>query len=555
VATQNGMSLDADPIAVGASKKEIAQKDEVGDKCTSAPKRPELLPLRAKLLLSLGESVQGIWATIAGFFLNTYLLEVCCLDPVDVSIIQLCQGLFDAVNDPMIGYLSDHTRTRWGRRRPWLLGGGPILAIFYFGLWSKLTLDVGETGRLFYYLICYMGVSVGVTMIQLQIASLTPELTDDYDERTTISAYRLVAVVISGLIGVLLHTFIVSTFTDRAHGYRFSGAVFACLVLLATWTVFAGIREKFIPEQESPERLGILKELKTLLCNKAFLCVIAVYLCGPTAVVLVQTNLFMFCKYILGNEDFIFFVILSVQGWAIVTAPMWVLIGQRFGKRQIYFLGGPVLAVGMFSISFVESESIALLIATVIGFCLGIVYLTPYSLLPDVIEDDELRTGKRREGIFAGFFTISLKLTVTFALTITNVALKVSGYESPKITCGIAGEGKDAGVPDSQPPAVMQSIRWLIGPIPSILICTATFFAWSFPITKESHAALVEEVKRKRQANLEKNCKSSEGTPENDCNPSEDTPEKNIKSSEGTPVDPISSIDPKQDDDISVTEV
>lgn len=194
--------------------------------------QPSLLPVRTKLLLSLGEAVQGIWVTMAGFFLNVYFLEVCCLDPASVSGIQLIQGLFDCANDPFIGYLSDHTRTRWGRRRPWLLFGGPFLAISYFGLWSKASDDWDEGLRLLYYLVCYMGVSVGVTCVQIQIGSLVPELTDDYNERTAIGAYRILAVILAGLICVLSHGVILGLAETREEGYRISGAVFAIVILI-----------------------------------------------------------------------------------------------------------------------------------------------------------------------------------------------------------------------------------------------------------------------------------------------------------------------------------
>jgi GPH family glycoside/pentoside/hexuronide:cation symporter len=474
------------------------------------------VPLCTKLLLCLGESVQGVWITIAGFYLNTYFLEICCLDPVAVSAIQLVQGLFDAGNDPLIGYLSDHTRTRWGRRRPWFLFGGPVLAVSYFGLWNKIPAGAGNF-RFFYYLFCYAGVSVGVSCIQLQIAALTPELTEDYDERTAISAYRLVSVIVSGLAGSLLHGFIVSSSEDRSVGYRISGAVFAIGILVASWTVFCGIREKFSPLQESGEKMGFWQELKTLVGNKAFFCVIMIYLCGPTAVALVQTNMYMFCKYVMKDEDAMSFLIMAVGAFAIIATPLWVLVGQRFGKRSIYFAGGPLLAIAMSAISLVQNVYVGLIVSAAIGSCLGIVYLVPYSLLPDVIEDDEIRTGKRREGIFSGFFTVSLKLTVTFALTLTNLTLKVTGYQSPKLTCSDVGAATSSlSIGSDQPQAVIRSIQLLVGPIPAVLIMMAVGFAWAFPITRESHAALLEQVKSNRKASKLRNSIEHSGNSEAD---------------------------------------
>ena len=92
----------------------------------------------------IGESVQAIYTVVCGFFLNAYLLEIACLDPKKVALIQLIQGAFDAVNDPLIGTLSDRTRTRWGRRRPWLLFAALPLGVAYFGIWNTLPDGTGE---------------------------------------------------------------------------------------------------------------------------------------------------------------------------------------------------------------------------------------------------------------------------------------------------------------------------------------------------------------------------------------------------------------------------
>jgi len=488
----------------------------------SASSAQSRLPIRVKLLLALGESIQGISATIAGFFLNTYFLETCCLDPAQVSLIQLIQGSFDTFNDPLIGYLSDRTRTRWGRRRPWLLFGGPFMALSFFGLWSPLPPDVGAAAKFAYYLTCIMGVSVGSTSIQIQIASLAPELTEDYDERTMVSALRLATSMFAGLASVMLHQLLVTRAARPAVGYQRSGLIFAVVIFVCAWTVFHGIREKFTPEQESHQRLGIAQQVKTVFINRAFCCVTVVYLCGPTAVCLVQANLLMFCKYVLGDGDFITFIMLGVQSSCLLSAPLWVLFGTRIGKREMYFVGGPALSGAMAGIYVAESRTAAMVLGIVIGACLPVAYLAPYSMLPDVIEDDELRTGKRREGIYAGFFTVSLKLSLTLAMTTTNAVLEVAGYSPPESLCG--ADSRASVEEDAQSEEVLQVIRCLIGPIPALLVIVAILFSWAFPITRKSHAALVDKVAAQRLETLRVNNTKHEGR---DCgsHPSGEAPE------------------------------
>lgn len=499
------VQVDPDDIStsIGSGKSSTRATECEADQGQNDSSQNEKLPVKVKMLLALGESAQGIYVTIAGFYLNTYLLEVCCLDPANVSIIQLVQGVFDAVNDPLIGHRSDKCRTRWGRRRPWLLFGGPIYAIFYFGLWNALPSHWSAAARTAYYMVCYMGVSVGVSCVQVQISSLTPELTSDYDERTIISAYRLVAVLVGGLACVMAHAGILAAVEEPVLGYQISGAVFSLVILMCVWLVFYGIKERFVAQQESCESFSARKEMSTMLQNRAFFNVIVMYICGPTAIVLVQTNILLYCKYALGNEDFISVVMMSVQGTALISAPFWVYMSTKFGKRQIYFFGGPVLIVGLIAIFFVESELAGGITATVIGSCLSVVYLAPYSMLPDVLELDELRTGKRREGLYSGCFTICLKLSTTIAMTLTNVFLKVAGYSSPQTTC--SADDTNTGSPDIQPPEVVTTIRWLAGPIPATLVLAALLFAWTFPISRSSHCQSAEMARIQREETIKKN--------------------------------------------------
>jgi len=128
------------------------------------------LPMKTKISMGIGESVQATYTVICGFFLNAYLLEIACLSPESVGMIQLVVGVVAALGDPFVGFLSDRTRTRWGRRRPWLLFASLPLGCFYFGIWNTLPADVSETGRFAFYLAMYLGISIGITCIQVQVS-------------------------------------------------------------------------------------------------------------------------------------------------------------------------------------------------------------------------------------------------------------------------------------------------------------------------------------------------------------------------------------------------
>jgi len=158
----------------------------------------------------------------------------------------------------------------------------------------------------------------------------------------------------------------------------------------------------------------------------------------------------------------------------------------------------------VFGIYWVEDSSSALVISFILGLAGPIPYLVPYSMLPDVIEEDELRTGKRREGIFVGFFTIVLKLSVTGALTITNFILKAAGYRAPQAVCGDESAGN---LPEEQPEVVLNFFRVLCGPLPALFFLAAMFFVWAYPNSRSKQLAM---AKLAAQARLERLTEKSE---------------------------------------------
>ncbi|CAJ1384554.1 unnamed protein product [Effrenium voratum] len=448
----------------------------------------ERLSLRTKLLLALGQGVEGIWITVGGYYVNKFFLETCCLEPALVGLIQLGVGLFDAFNDTLIGALSDRTNTRWGRRRPWLLFGGPFLAASYVAVWNALPLQTPQELKMLYYTFAYMAVSIGLTSVRVQISALLPELTNDYNERTVASGFNVVGANVLGLTFAVLHSAIVGT-ENKPSSFLQSAAICASAILLFTWTVFCGIKERYVAPDEPLPSKGILTEIAWAMRNKSFCYVTLMYLAGPTAVTLTQTNIALFCKYVLRDESILMLLVPVVQGTGLFMIPVWVFIANKTSKKHIYLLGGSMLAASMVSLNFVESLEASLVIGVAVGMSLAVPYLVPISMLPDVVEEDEELTGRRREGVLSGLFTTALKLSVTAGSVLTNLILEQAGYVSPSSSCTASGKVVSTVEPDVQPPAVLQVMRWLVGPIPAMFILLAMFAAWRFPITPEVHAA------------------------------------------------------------------
>jgi GPH family glycoside/pentoside/hexuronide:cation symporter len=237
------------------------------------------LPLRTKLALGMGEAVQAIYVLIVGFDLNAFLLEVACLDAGYVGLIQLIPGIFDAINDPVIGTMSDRTNTRWGRRRPWILFACGPLGIAFFCLWQSI--GGSNLQKFFYYLIVFMCCSIGITCIAVQTGSFPAEITDDYDERTTLSAFRLGVGNVVGLICVIIHTQIITAFTDAGdvqNGYRVSAAIFGVCMIASALVMFFNVEERTrapsVAEAEA-KPLSVIEGVRAVFANKPFIHVVS----------------------------------------------------------------------------------------------------------------------------------------------------------------------------------------------------------------------------------------------------------------------------------------
>lgn len=453
------------------------------------------IPIGTKILLGLGHGVEGIQVVITGYFLNKFWLETCCLEPMLVGTIQIVAGLFDVFNDPLIGFLSDSTRSRWGRRRPWLFFGGPCVAISYFCLWTVLPVETAPELKFLYYLVSYMVQSVGLTSISVQIAALVPELTNDYNERTSATAFRTVGGNILGMVYAVVHGLVTGD-GSRPSAFMLSGLITGASMLIFAWSAFFGIRERFQPPPQA-KNVNPFAEICLALKNEAFRYATLIYLCGPTAVTLGQSNFAMFCKYVLRDEGFLVILLPLVQGTALLAVPFWVAVSNRTSKRHTYFIGGSVLALSFFCGTFSSSIASTVPVCVVIGIALPVPFMVPLSMMPDVIEDDEERTGRRREGIFAGLFSTALKLSLTIAALTNNLLLEAAGYEAPQSTCGSPDDKKLSPGLDEQPEAVLYVIRALVGAAPAFFVVLAIFFAWRFPITPEAHAQRVKRIQAK----------------------------------------------------------
>jgi len=378
-------------------------------------KRP--LTLGTKLAYGTGDLGPAMVSMIKGFFLLNFLINIAGLSPGRAGLILLLGRVWDAVNDPIVGTLTDRTRTRWGRRRPWLLFGSIPFGIAFF-LHFLVPGGMSETGLFFYYLVVGILLDAGFTAVNVPYAALTPELSDSNQDRTGLNMYRFSFSVLGGLVAALLYNIIVNQlYADAPRtGNVIQGVIVAIVIIVSNVIVFLYTTEKETEEENPEEQFGFFEGLRIALSSRPFLYVSLIYLLTWLSIQFVQSLiLFYFRDYIGGDPGGQFTILLfGLQFSIFIFILVWGFVSRKIGRKRVFYLGVPVWMVCLVALYFVQPGQInlVLILAIISGVGVSLGFLVPWSLLPDVVDDDELKTGKRREGIFYGFFVFLQKFGI-----------------------------------------------------------------------------------------------------------------------------------------------
>ncbi|MGB3560099.1 MAG: MFS transporter [Geitlerinemataceae cyanobacterium] len=477
----------------------------------------EKLSLWTKLSYGAGDLGSAITANILIFYLSPFLTDVAGLKPGLAGLTQLVGKFWDAVNDPLVGVLSDRTQnSRWGRRYPWMIFGAIPFGIFFFLQWIVPRFsgneDINQWGMFWYYTIISILFNTAYTAVNLPYTSLTPELTQDYDERTSLNSFRFAFSIGGSIVSVLIVGVIAKLFPDNVSiQYLVIGLVCSIFSVVPVYLCIWGTRKRVAavvathPEEDVPVSLPIVQQIKIAFSNRPFLFVVGIYLCSWLSVQLTAAIIPYYIRsWMRPSENpaditgAIILVILAVQGTAMAMLFVWSAISKRVGKRAVYFMGGTIWIIAQVGLFFVQpgQMNFVYVLAVMAGFGVSTAYLVPWSMLPDVIELDELNTGQRREGIFYSFMVLLQKVCLGIAVFLVLQSLGLAGYVQPTQTTPIP----------IQPDAVLLAIRLSIGPIPAIALVAGLVLAYFYPLTREVHAEILlklNERKAEGRSNLE----------------------------------------------------
>jgi GPH family glycoside/pentoside/hexuronide:cation symporter len=433
-----------------------------------------------KLIYGVGDVGNAVVNSAIQFFLMVFYTDGALIAPALAGSALLVGKIWDAVNDPLFGWISDRTTSRFGKRRVYMIFGALPLAVAVALLW-RVPRGLPDTWVFIWIALTFMLFDTAWTLTNVPYYALTAELTGDYAERSSLTAYRMVLGVPAYIVGAALTPALVGLFATKRAGYGWIGVMYGILAAVVLWVAAAGLRERRNTSQSKTETPPF-RCLAATFKNRPFVRLILAYLIANTAFALIKTLLAYFLTYQLGMEaqvPAVMFLLLLFVGLFLFP---WKLLSDRWNKGPAYAAGLGIggLAVACTFLLPHEPSVWVYVIAVVAGIGFSANWVFPWAMVPDVVDCDRLETGEHRGGMYYGVWGLVVKVSEALGITASGWVLQLSGY-----------------VPNvEQTGQALLGIRLFFGPVPLIFFALALPLLIWYPITRSSHA----EMQRKLEA-------------------------------------------------------
>jgi GPH family glycoside/pentoside/hexuronide:cation symporter len=349
--------------------------------------------------------------------------------------------LWDVVANPTLGWLSDRTQTRWGRRRPYILAGAVVAGLSFAFLFSLANTDMKDSLPIVFLAIVLVG--TGYTLFNVPYMAMPAEMISDYHERSKLTAYRVFFVAVGTVIGGSAAKRLVESFGGGAEGFADYGMLVGVLIFVFMAATFVGTAGA-PASARTTTTLPALEQLKLGFANRPFAALLWIKLTQLMGIASGTATAIFVVQFVMQKEkpgDWILLLGLIATCVQILAIPVWLRLSRRFDKPKTYafatvlyvctaltwWLAGPDETIWRFGAR-----------AAVQGFTAAGILLMGQSMLPDAIEYDFRRTGLRREGVFSGLYSVVEKFAFAIAPAIVGFTLAWWGFEPKSAQLGDA---------------------------------------------------------------------------------------------------------------------
>ena len=431
--------------------------------------------LHTRVLIGYAISALPLSTLAVGMFiiLPTVYAETVGIGMIQLSVIIPLTRVWDVITDPLIGWLSDHTRSRWGRRRPWVLLSWLPLSIAIFALYLP-----PEGVGVFYLLAWSIVFFTAGTALFMPYTVWGAELSGNYHQRSRVFAFRHLFAALGTLLAAGLAWFARDTQTDTVGAGALALVAWVGLALLplTLFYLFLTVRESPLPSH-LPARPNWRSGLRVMVQNQPFRYVLATYFLNGVANAFPATLFFFFVRHVIGRPDQTGLLLVAYFLAAIVGTPLWIRLSGRHGKHRTWCIGMLLAAAAFVFVPLLAAGDVFwfLVIVVVAGLTLGADLAMPGAMLADVVDEDTVQTGQRRAGIYYALWAMVAKLALALGVGVTFPILNAAGFD-PQIT--------------TNTPGALWTLALLFGPLPVVFKIIAAVIVWRYPLTAERQSAL-----------------------------------------------------------------
>lgn len=438
------------------------------------------LKAKTKWFYGIGDIGNATVNSAVQFFLMKFFTDAALILPALASSALLIGKIWDAINDPLFGWITDRTRSKYGKRRVYMLFGAIPLGISIALLWF-VPMGLSQVMTFIWIAFTFILFDTLWTLTNVPYYALTSELTDDYDERSSLTVYRMALAVPAYLLGAALTPMIVGFFAVQRTGYGFIGIAYGALAALALLISASGLRERQNVVETKGEE-NPFKSIGKAFSNKAFVYLCLVYFVVNISFAFAKTLMAYFIEYQLLMKDLISVAMGLMLVCVTIALPIWKKLSEKMDKGPAYAIGMGMGAVALGLLFFLPHNPTWAIypIMVLAGFGFAANWVFPWAMIADVSDFDRVKTGQYRSGMYYGVWGLATKISEALALAGVGWMLTGFGY-----------------VPNVEQTAhSLLGIRLFFGVVPAVCIFIALPFLFKYPITRKSHA----EVRAKLEA-------------------------------------------------------